>query len=144
MSESSNRMDTFRYIGHTNPGLVGETAMGRWSYGTFLVQVDRFDHPMSHRWWEESEADWEVINYYEDSIEDARNWNPKPEHGVKTRKVGDGYSIKYDPARPRGFQFGVFGPNGNVLDVPNVEIAMAVVFTEKTSRRSAMSDDYAD
>ena len=56
-------MKHYRYIG-AEPSLVGTTALGQMIGGelqVFKVQVDRFDHPWSHFWWETLEADWEEI-----------------------------------------------------------------------------------
>jgi len=63
---SEYRMKTYRYVGTLDPCLAGLTALGRMSYGTFIIQIDKFAHPLSHGWHEASEADWEVINYHDD------------------------------------------------------------------------------
>ena len=39
----------------------GHTALGVHEDGVFKVQMDDFDHPMSHGWHEAPEGDWVLL-----------------------------------------------------------------------------------
>lgn len=49
----------YRYIG-TDPFLKGQEALGMWSAGYLMVQVDKLTHEWSHGWHLTCPRDWEV------------------------------------------------------------------------------------
>jgi len=56
---ASRTTQHYRYIG-TDPFLKGQEALGMWSAGYLMVQVDKLTHEWSHGWHLTCPRDWEV------------------------------------------------------------------------------------